>query len=70
MRETGRVASFDDPRGVGEVETADGARVFFHCTAIADGSRTIAAGVAVEFDLVAGPLGAPEATRIRRLSGP
>jgi CspA family cold shock protein len=65
----GRVATFDDPRGVGEVETADGQRLFFHCTAIADGSRTIQPGVAVEFDVVAGPLGAPEATQIRGVSG-
>jgi CspA family cold shock protein len=68
MSATGWVVTFDDPRGVGEVETAEGKRLFFHCTAIADGSRTIQSGAAVEFDVVAGPLGAPEATRIRRLT--
>jgi cold shock CspA family protein len=69
MRAIGHVVSFDDPRGVGEVATADGRRYFFHCTAIADGTRTIPPGVAVEFDVVAGPLGAPEAIRIRHLTG-
>lgn len=68
MRVTGHVVTFDDPRGVGEVETAAGRRYFFHCTAIADGTRTIPVAVAVEFDVVSGPLGAPEATRIRRLT--
>ena len=68
MRATGQVVSFDDPRGVGEVESADGRRLFFHCTAIADGTRTIQPGAVVEFDVIAGPLGAPEATRIRRLT--
>ncbi len=36
----------------------------FHCTAIADGTRTIAEGVDVRFRLVIGPLGALEATAI------
>ena len=36
----------------------------FHCTAIADGTRTIAPDTAVKFRLVPGPLGALEATAI------
>ena len=36
----------------------------FHCTAIADGSRTIAPDTAVRFRLVPGPFGALEATKI------
>jgi CspA family cold shock protein len=67
MREIGCVVAFDDPRGVGEVETTGGRRLFFHCTAIADGTRTIPAGVAVEFDVIAGPTGRPEAAHIRRI---
>jgi len=50
----GHVVSFDDPRGVGEIESADGRRLFFHCTAIADGTRTIQPGAVVEFEVIAG----------------
>ena len=70
MREIGRVVAFDEPRGVGEVETARGRRLSFHCTSIDDGTRTIPPGVAVEFDVIAGPTGRPEAAHIRRLPSP
>jgi hypothetical protein len=36
----------------------------FHCTAVADGSRTITPDTPVRFRLVIGPLGALEATAI------
>lgn len=36
----------------------------FHCTAIADGTRTIAVDAPVRFRLVLGPLGALEAAAI------
>ena len=39
---TGSVATFDDARGLGTVHADDGVVLDFHCTAIADGSRTIA----------------------------
>ena len=61
---SGRVATFDDFIGRGEVEARGGMRFPFHCTAIADGSRTIALDTAVKFRLVPGPLGALEATKI------
>jgi cold shock CspA family protein len=61
---SGRVAEFDDHRGLGEVEARGGLRFPFHCTAIADGSRSIAAGTDVRFRLVIGPLGKLEATAI------
>jgi cold shock CspA family protein len=61
---SGRVAEFDDHRGRGEVEARGGLRFPFHCTAVADGSRTIPAGADVHFQLVIGPLGALEATAI------
>ena len=50
-RETaeGRVATFDDPAGFGEVADDEGRRWWFHCTAIADGTRTIAEGAEVCF---------------------
>jgi cold shock CspA family protein len=65
QRLSGRVVAFDEPRGLGEVEAAGGERYPFHCTAIADGTRRIDAGAAVRFEVVAGPLGIPEASAIR-----
>ncbi|HMQ28251.1 MAG TPA: cold shock domain-containing protein [Acidimicrobiales bacterium] len=62
---TGVVASFDEPRGLGTVRADDGTEYPFHCTAIADGTRTIDEGVAVEFEIVAGRMGHWEAARIR-----
>ena len=62
---TGVVASFDDPRGLGTVRADDGTEYPFHCTAIADGTRTIDEGVAIEFEVVAGRMGRWEAARIR-----
>lgn len=63
---TGRVASFDDHVGAGVVE-ADGTddTWFFHCTRIADGSRTITEGTWVAFEVVPGPTGL-EAVDVRR----
>jgi cold shock CspA family protein len=64
-RTTGTVATFDDHRGYGTVREADGAEWFFHCTAIADGSRTIAEATPVTFTVVAGRLGRWEAADLR-----
>lgn len=61
---TGIVSSFDEPRGLGVITTVEGVEVPFHCTAIADGTRTISAGERVRFDLVPGRLGRWEAARI------
>jgi cold shock CspA family protein len=60
----GVVSSFDEPRGLGVVTTADGTDLPFHCTAIADGTRTISVGERVRFQVVAGPMGRWEAARI------
>jgi cold shock CspA family protein len=57
----GTVVSFDDPAGLGEVRDDDGVRHPFHCTAIADGSRTIEVGARVRFALVAARPGRLEA---------
>ena len=62
----GHVAEFDEHKGYGEVEGEDGRRLFFHCTAIADGSRTIPVGAAVTFQVVPGHLGRWEATAVER----
>jgi cold shock CspA family protein len=67
---SGRVAAFDDHRGLGEVEARGGLHFPFHCTAIADESRTIAPGTDVHFRLVIGPLGELEATAIAPASPP
>ena len=62
---TGKVSAFDEHRGLGEI-TADDATVYpFHCTVIADGTRTIGVGTRVEFEIVPGPLGRWEAAAIR-----
>ncbi len=60
----GVVTAFDGHVGRGVVR-AGGADYGFHCVQIADGTRTIAVGTAVEFDLVPGPLGRWEAGAIR-----
>lgn len=67
MAQRGRVAEYDDHKGYGYLETGDGDRLFFHCTAIADGSRTIPEGVDVEYEAVTDPRGKPEAADVRPL---
>jgi cold shock CspA family protein len=61
---TGVVVAFDERRGLGEIEGSDGTSYPFHCTRIADGSRTIAVKTAVEFEVVPGNLGTWEAAEI------
>jgi len=61
----GTVIEFDDDKGWGTVRAEDGTDHFFHCTAVADGSRSIAVGTDVTFDVVAGRLGRWEATALR-----
>jgi cold shock CspA family protein len=61
---TGTVTEFDDPKGWGTVTAEDGTELFFHCSAIADGTRTIAVGTAVTFEIVPGPRGRWEAARL------
>jgi len=67
----GRVAIFDDPGGYGTVAADEPAGTwFFHCTAIADGTRAIEVGAAVDFEVVAGRLGRYEATNLRPSTPP
>lgn len=49
----GTVTSFDDHAGLGVLTAEDGTAYPFHCTQIADGTRTIAVGTRVSFELVA-----------------
>lgn len=62
----GRVVAFDEKQGTGEIETPDGARYAFHCTRIADGTRTVDVGAPVTFTVVPGLLGHWEATGIQK----
>lgn len=57
----GSVSGFDDHRGLGTIAGDDGVEYHFHCTGIADGTRTIAVGSPVRFDVIAGRLGRWEA---------
>lgn len=68
---TGRVATFDKPAGYGTVtvDDSDGSgeagEWFFHCTAIADGSRSVEIGTRVHFRLAPGHLGRMEGRELR-----
>ena len=62
----GRVVSFDAERGVGVVADGDGRELFFHCTAIADGSRQIEVGRAVSFVVAPGHRGLLEARAVEK----
>jgi cold shock CspA family protein len=61
---TGRVQSFDEQRGVGVVLSESGEVFPFHSTAIVDGTRTIAPGTAVRFEVAPG-LGRWEAAALQ-----
>ena len=65
----GTVVTFDEHAGFGTVRTegeGEGEELFFHCTQIADGTRTIAVGTAVRFEIVAGHGGRWEAARVEK----
>jgi cold shock CspA family protein len=66
---TGVVVAFDEHRGCGTVRAADGRELFFHCTAIADGTRQVAVGGEVVFVVVPGHGGQWEAADVKTLSG-
>jgi len=61
----GKVVAFDSKRGLGEIRGEDDRAYPFHCTKIADGTREIPVGAAVEFSVAPGPLGRWEAVGIR-----
>lgn len=61
---TGTVTAFDESVGLGTITSEDGSEHPFHCIEISDGSRSIAVGTAVSFDLLA-KFGRYEAARIR-----
>lgn len=63
-RRRGRVTDYDTAAGYGLV-TDDRGEWFFHCTAIADGSRAIEPDTEVDFVLAPGHRGRMEARDIR-----
>ncbi|MGI8492239.1 MAG: cold shock domain-containing protein [Acidimicrobiales bacterium] len=63
-RLSGTVDTFDAEVGLGEVRSADGTTHPFHCTQIADDSRSIDAGEEVSFVLIAGRHGRVEAASV------
>ena len=60
----GRVIDFDEHVGLGHVRADDGTEHLFHCVEIADGTREIEVGTAVEFELLR-KFGRDEARDIR-----
>jgi cold shock CspA family protein len=65
-RRQGVVRAFDEAAGHGTVtDDKDGTERYFHCTAIADGSRTIALDLTVTFVLAPGVTGGWEAADVR-----
>ena len=64
---TGTVTEWDERAGFGTVTAEDGRSYFFHCTQIANGSRTITIGAAVRFAVMAGHLGRWEAAHVEEL---
>ena len=61
----GTVAAFDEAKGYGTLRGEDGHELFFHCTQIADGSRTIDVGADIEYEVVPGRRGRWEAAESR-----
>ena len=69
-RLVGEVVAFEDAAGWGTLRTDEGVEVFFHCTQITDGSRTVPVGTAVTAEVRPVGLGRWEATNIERRGGP
>ena len=62
----GTVTSFDEHRGYGTILAADGRELFFHCTRLLDGSRSVDVGSSVTFAVVPGHGGRWEAADIAK----
>lgn len=61
---TGHVTQFDAAIGLGIITSEAGTEHAFHCIEIVDGTRTIAVGTPVSFDLLA-KFGRYEAAHVR-----
>lgn len=58
------MVEFDTAQGLGVIEGADGSRLSFHCTQLADGNRDAPVGAEVRYDVVPGSAGVWEAASI------
>ena len=67
---TGVVDHYDEGRGLGVVAGDDGRRYDFHATALADGSRRVAAGTRVVFVVAAAHRGRLEARGLTAVGPP
>jgi cold shock CspA family protein len=63
----GVVVDFDEQAGFGIVRSDEGEEHWFHCTRIADDSRTIDPGTRVRYDVVSGHLGRWEAFAVAKI---
>ena len=64
----GTVRWFNNAKGYGFLGSAEGPDIFVHFTAIEqDGYRSLKEGDAVEFSVIPGPTGRPQASNVRRL---
>jgi cold shock CspA family protein len=61
------VTAFDDAAGLGTARLEDGRELVFHCTELADGTRTVTAGTSVSLLVAPGHRGTLEATGLLRL---
>ena len=64
----GVVESFDERRGDGFIRSDRGERLYFHCVAIADGTRRIETGTTVEARRRVGHVGYDEVGDVRVLA--
>jgi cold shock CspA family protein len=64
----GHVEAFDDRRGDGLLRSDEGARFYFHCVAIADGSRQIDPGTRVRARRHTGLLGHDDVVAVEKLT--
>jgi cold shock CspA family protein len=65
---TGVIEMFDDRRGDGLFRGDDGRAYYFHCVAIADGTRTITPGVRAQGRRSVGRLGHDEVVDVARIT--
>jgi len=66
VRGTGKVKWFNEAKGYGFIEQAEGGDLFVHYSAIqGNGFRTLAEGQEVEFDVVDGPKGKQAANVVK-----
>ena len=66
----GTVKWFNNSKGFGFLGREEGADVFVHFSSIvSDGYKSLKEGDPVEFDIVPGPQGKPQADQVRVLPG-